>query len=138
MTLLWALLWALIPAGSSLLCNDCSSDSWDSCQITSCPVYSRACATFHQVQNIYGNATSLFQRFCTNSKTCYESFSINNGYESFRQASECCSSDLCNTGTPAVNLSTNGLVCCAGSVPNCQTTVQCVGDEEYCFTTQSE
>ncbi|XP_039595940.1 uncharacterized protein LOC120517567 [Polypterus senegalus] len=134
MRLVLALLGALLPGVLGLLCNDCSSDSWDSCQIVNCPVYSRACTTVHQSQNLAGNISSSIWRSCTDSKTCYESFSFNNGYESMTKSSECCSSDLCNTGEPSVNKSANGLVCCAGVLPNCTHTVQCTGTEDHCFT----
>ncbi|XP_039595607.1 urokinase plasminogen activator surface receptor-like [Polypterus senegalus] len=78
---------------SIIMCNECMSTfSWETCQglVTACSSPSPYCATVF--------STASLSRSCATPETCNLSVSVNYGFGSSTWISECCDSDLCNTG----------------------------------------
>ncbi|XP_051779970.1 uncharacterized protein LOC114669451 [Erpetoichthys calabaricus] len=114
---------------SIIMCNECMSTfSWETCQdlVTACSSPSPYCTTVF--------STSSLSRSCAAPESCNLSISVNYGIGSSTWISECCDSDLCNTGNVSVSYELNGMMCCVGPDNECTSTVSCSGIQDSCFT----
>ncbi|XP_039595659.1 uncharacterized protein LOC120517407 [Polypterus senegalus] len=120
-----------------LSCNNCfSSNSWETCYngITTCGSDQTTCASIFSAQTSDVATFNTFVRHCSTPEKCNLTLSINSGLQTSTWVSQCCSTDVCNTENADMPGIPNGLVCCGGNDDFCQSTVNCLGVQDQCFT----
>ncbi|KAG7505102.1 hypothetical protein JOB18_023838 [Solea senegalensis] len=138
---------ALFYTVHSLSCHVCTDQLCSNMTTVQCPDSSTVCITVTSVINngllgrleIHKNCSSLTS--CTTPLSTEVELSVNLGYSQNSYTQICCNTDNCNMQTLAIpSFIPNGKVCpaCASAHHSlagiCNTTMQCVGAENSCFT----
>ncbi|KAG5271041.1 hypothetical protein AALO_G00175200 [Alosa alosa] len=127
----------LFSQAKGLECITCVSAS-GSCTGSSlqCPSVLGSCASI-TVASFVGNSKIAE----ANAKSCFPNDqcvngSLNSGSVRLTISTLCCNTDNCNTGAPAavVNNMANRRQCFTCGLTNCSSTLQCLGNEDRCFT----
>ncbi|XP_047453826.1 urokinase plasminogen activator surface receptor-like [Mugil cephalus] len=128
----------LLPEASTLRCYECKPGLDGTCSeaTTQCPSPANQCAAVRVTSYSGGSApANVNAKSCAVSEECVE-HSINFGDSRTVVTSKCCNTDLCNT-QPAPEPSTlnpNGKKCVTCDGENCNTILNCQGNEDYCIS----
>ncbi|KAM4651858.1 uncharacterized protein O3C94_014213 [Discoglossus pictus] len=129
-------------------CIQCISRNSASCTGPSvtCP-YDHICASAYTVTTTGGGKTSeVFSKSCVPQNKCYITGSYTISNSKVKMATSCCVTDNCTPPSPELpsdNSIPNGRACrsCVSSSSGvCDTgyTIQCTGDERFCFLQSSQ
>ncbi|XP_029361015.1 phospholipase A2 inhibitor and Ly6/PLAUR domain-containing protein-like isoform X2 [Echeneis naucrates] len=128
----------LLPQAFTLSCYQCEVGTTCTDQLINCPALSNQCVV-HKVTTYAGGSkmTDIEVKSCGVVEQCVNG-SINFGISRVTLASKCCNSDGCNKKfTPAAsNGNPNGLKCFTCNGENCDATLQCIGSEDHCVSTE--
>uniref|UniRef100_A0A3B3XDI9 UPAR/Ly6 domain-containing protein n=1 Tax=Poecilia mexicana TaxID=48701 RepID=A0A3B3XDI9_9TELE len=81
-----------------------------------------------------GRVVSVWNvKHCMKAPWCVETSIHYGNYREVRNAT-CCKEDLCNTRIPDYMSGANGKKCYTCEGENCRKTLNCEGDEDFCFT----
>ncbi|KAM3923463.1 ly6/PLAUR domain-containing protein 3 [Leptodactylus fuscus] len=139
------LLCVSLAPGLSLKCNSCSGLPYDCKETTQlCTLNQTSCMsqsyTITAPQGSHpGNVTEWTYKGCTQGLVCNESVYLDLGSKKTYISTQCCNTDLCNTGTYYVRVPVSGLLCqsCVGNSASCAsnlTSLQCAGLQDRCMT----
>nr|XP_055037089.1 urokinase plasminogen activator surface receptor-like [Misgurnus anguillicaudatus] len=129
-----ALLVVLLTGGNSLTCYHCL-DQQGRCERQEDCSYDSMCAIIRKVEYKDGTMTETNETRCVTGDYC-ESWSQSSALERKAVSVKCCDTDLCNDQEiPAVLNIPNGKKCYSCDWQDCSNTVNCWGNEDYCFTT---
>ncbi|XP_067086922.1 phospholipase A2 inhibitor gamma subunit B-like [Osmerus mordax] len=136
--------WALLLTGESLQCFNCTDATCINPPTVNCSANSVCQST-----TILSNQSSISKKVQSVKKSCVAAsncmtplnvmttqLSVNLGFANFSQTQLCCDQDGCNNQSPPV-LKSNGLNCpsCVNvSDTVCNTTVNCVGEQDKCIS----
>ncbi|CAJ1061622.1 urokinase plasminogen activator surface receptor-like isoform X1 [Xyrichtys novacula] len=131
----------LLPKAYTLRCYDCGVEVAEACtdKIIECPEQGQQCGVLGILS--YAGSIKIVEinmKSCFFGEQCMEG-SANFGTARIRVSSRCCSSDLCNKEPISAAPSTskpNGKKCLTCLGTTCSVTVDCVGSEDYCISTQ--
>uniref|UniRef100_A0A672HWQ3 UPAR/Ly6 domain-containing protein n=1 Tax=Salarias fasciatus TaxID=181472 RepID=A0A672HWQ3_SALFA len=133
----------LLPEVDALQCYQCSSDDDDSCLTTECNSGSHCAAVRMTSYRGFFFFFLIVIFFLSKKKKNSEQFlclqgSFNYGYGRIVYNYKCCSTNLCNDQPASeASLSPNSKKCftCDAMGQNCDATLNCLGDEDRCFST---
>ncbi|XP_005952622.1 ly6/PLAUR domain-containing protein 2 [Haplochromis burtoni] len=126
----------LLPAAYALKCYECIPALLGSCTETTkdCPSNTQ-CGSLRTISYTGGSKSDVKIKTCVGAEQCFNG-SLNLGYLQTVITTTCCTSDLCNSqDAPAGSISSpNGKKCfqCEGN--NCNKTLSCNGNEDYCIS----
>ncbi|XP_018410097.1 PREDICTED: urokinase plasminogen activator surface receptor-like [Nanorana parkeri] len=124
-----------------LKCNQCTGRPFDCVESTQlCTLNQTSCMSqsFTYVEN--GTSTEWTYKGCSQGLRCNESVYVDMGYRKTYISSQCCISDMCNSGTYYARVPVAVLYCqtCQGNSASCAstnlTTIQCAGVQDRCIT----
>ncbi|XP_026149272.1 urokinase plasminogen activator surface receptor-like [Mastacembelus armatus] len=128
----------LLPKVYTLKCNECQPGVSGTCTNVQkdCASQNTQCSSM-RITSYQGSSTvsELSVKSCALAQDCGEG-SLKFGNIRTVITNKCCSTDLCNTEpAPApIKTSPNGKKCYTCSRPECKTTLNCEGAEDYCFS----
>ncbi|XP_014870684.1 urokinase plasminogen activator surface receptor-like [Poecilia latipinna] len=125
-----------LPEVNNLQCYECLSNPNKNCNesTVSCHPYETVCVSSTQVEIKDGRVFSVWNlKHCMSSPWCVETSIHYGNYREVRNVT-CCKENLCNTRIPDYMSTANGKKCYTCEGENCRKTLNCEGDENYCFT----
>lgn len=135
------LLFALLPAGLSLRCTQCTGlpyycpESTQQCILNQTSCMSQS---FTVVEN--GIITEKTYKGCSQGLRCNQSVYMDLGFKKTYISSYCCETNMCNNATVYARVPVAALFCqrCQGNSSTCATSnltsVQCAGVQDRCMT----
>ncbi|KAM9299462.1 urokinase plasminogen activator surface receptor-like [Gastrophryne carolinensis] len=136
------LLWALLPAGLTLKCHQCSGVPYN-CQESTQLCYLNQTSCMSQSFSFVapnGTIKEWTYKGCSQGLVCNETTYINTGNNKTYISSQCCSTDMCNSGTYYARVPVAALRCqaCDGNSSFCSrsdlSSIQCAGVQDRCMT----
>ncbi|XP_028281559.1 urokinase plasminogen activator surface receptor-like [Parambassis ranga] len=125
----------LLLKADALKCYDCVKTCTNTTK--ECPVQGQQCADM-RVLSYHGssNISDVNVKTCALAEDCVE-HSVNYGVARTVVTSKCCTSNLCNTqrAPDASKSNPNGKKCFRCEGQKCTTTLNCVGNEDFCIST---
>uniref|UniRef100_UPI003AADFBD9 phospholipase A2 inhibitor and Ly6/PLAUR domain-containing protein-like n=1 Tax=Centroberyx gerrardi TaxID=166262 RepID=UPI003AADFBD9 len=137
-----ALIWTLFNTAEALQCHTCISDDPQCRDTLLIPCFSdsdQRCATAAFKTTLLGNSTQRIDKSCVPSSLCGDGTTYSGNFGilgSLAVSFKCCDTDGCNSETlpfPADQAS-NNLQCFSCDTPQCNSKIQCVGEENRCFS----
>uniref|UniRef100_A0A096M2V8 UPAR/Ly6 domain-containing protein n=1 Tax=Poecilia formosa TaxID=48698 RepID=A0A096M2V8_POEFO len=124
-----------LPEADTLKC-ECESRTYESCseKTTECSSQNDRCSAAISV--MFEDGTKVYEvnfKGCAMHEVCVD-YSFSYGAYRFVEKITCCNGDLCNTEVPDYKLTPNGKKCFTCEKENCMKTLNCEGNENYCFT----
>ncbi|KAL7859158.1 hypothetical protein SRHO_G00143050 [Serrasalmus rhombeus] len=129
-----SLICVLLPKALTLTCNKCVPDLSGTCTDSQVACTDR-CGSGTVLLNVVGVERTMRTKDCAAAAECV-SGSLNLGAMKMTMNMQCCTSDRCNSQTPAALPfgSSNGKKCYMCIDNDCSGTVSCEGDQDRCIS----
>ncbi|XP_077058278.1 phospholipase A2 inhibitor gamma subunit B [Siphateles boraxobius] len=130
-----ALLFILLTGGFSLECYHCRDEPDVTCNETMrCPYEESRCANLRRVVYMGGVKYETIEEDCVRASEC-NSWSFTATPVRFEYSVQCCDTDMCNDRpAPDLNSQLNGKKCYSCNLESCSQKVNCMKNENHCFT----
>lgn len=129
------LLFILLTEGFSLECYQCHDQLEFPCkETTKCHDEASRCARSRRVHYIAGRKQETIKDDCVEASEC-KSWSFTATPVRMEYSAQCCDTDMCNDRHASdLNSQPNGKKCYSCNWEGCSQTVDCMGNENHCFT----